>query len=195
MFPLPPDTEALLFDCDGTLADTMDLHFEAWRETLAVEGIDFPRSFINRHAGIPTDLIVLKINEQWDRSFDADKLAAEKRGRFDKQIHLSKPIEEVVAVARQHHGKLAMAVVSGGTRHQVETILRAIDVAELFPVVVTADDPVAPKPSPEVFLEAARQLGVDPTKCHVFEDGEPGIVAARAAGMTVCDVRKKVVSR
>jgi HAD superfamily hydrolase (TIGR01509 family) len=82
-----------------------------------------------------------------------------------------------------------MAVVSGGTRDLVHATLEAIGALELFPVIVTASDPVAPKPSPDVFLEAARRLGVEATKCHVFEDGDPGIVAAQRAGMTFTDVR------
>lgn len=195
MLEIPHGTTALLFDCDGTLADTMTLHYEAWHETLLTYGVDCPRAFIDEHAGVPTDLIVEEINERWGVSLDPRGVCEEKEGRFRLQIHRTEPIEEVLATAHAHHGKLPMAVVSGGERDLVEATLVAIDALRLFPVLVTATDPVAPKPSPDVFLEAARQLGVDPAGCHVFEDGEPGMVAARAAGMTLTDVREVIARR
>jgi beta-phosphoglucomutase-like phosphatase (HAD superfamily) len=195
MLDIPEGTVALLFDCDGTLADTMTLHYEAWHETLLLHGIDCPRPFIDEHAGVPTDLIVEEINDRWGVSLDPQAISSEKEGRFREQIHRTEPVEEVLATAHAYHGKLPMAVVSGGVRDLVHATLVAIDAIRLFPVIVTADDPVKPKPSPDVFVEAARQLGVEPTKCHVFEDGDPGIVAAKAAGMTFTDVREVVAMR
>lgn len=189
MLPLPPGTAALLFDCDGTLADTMTLHYAAWHETLLPHGVDCPRSFIDTHAGVPTHGIVAEINKLWGVSLDADAITAEKEARFSTQIHLTKPVEEVLATAHAYFGKLPMAVVSGGTKEMVHAILETIDAIQLFPVIITADDPVAPKPSPDVFLEAARRLEVPANKCHVFEDGDPGIVSAQRAGMTFTDVR------
>lgn len=195
MLDIPPSTTALLFDCDGTLADTMTLHYEAWRETLLLRDVDCPRAFIDEHAGVPTDLIVEEINQRWGVALDPVAISEEKEGRFSEQIHRTEPVEEVLATAHVHHGKLPMAVVSGGTRELVEATLVAISAFDLFPVIVTADDPVAPKPSPDIFLEAARRLSVEPTGCHVFEDGDPGIVAAKAAGMTFTDVRHVVARR
>lgn len=195
MLPIPPETEALLFDCDGTLADTMTLHYEAWHQTLLLHGIDCPRSFIDEHAGVPTDLIVEEINARWGKSLDPPSITDEKENRFREVLHLTEPIEEVLATAHAYHSKLPMAVVSGGPLDVVSATLVAIHAFDLFPVMVTASDPVAPKPSPEIFLEAARRLNVDPTKCHVFEDGEPGIVAAKGAGMTFTDVRVVIANR
>jgi beta-phosphoglucomutase-like phosphatase (HAD superfamily) len=189
LIEIPSGTEGLLFDCDGTLADTMPIHYGAWRETLLEYGVDCPRSFIDRHAGVPTRLIVEHVNHEFGVDLDPVRIADEKEGRFQLRLHESQPVEEVVATARAYAGVLPMGVVSGGTRNLVVPTLQAIDVLELFQVIVTADDPVRPKPAPDVFLEAARRLGVDPQRCHVFEDGEPGIVAARAAGMSVTDVR------
>lgn len=189
MLPIPPDTAALLFDCDGTLADTMTLHYEAWHETLLPHGVDCPRSFIDDNAGVPTTTIVTEVNRLYSKSLDAQFITDEKEARFHERIHLAKPVEEVLATAHAYFGKLPMAVVSGGTRDMVHAILKCIDAEHLFPVVITANDPVAPKPSPDVFVAAAERLGVPSEKCHVFEDGDPGIVAARAAGMTYTDVR------
>jgi HAD superfamily hydrolase (TIGR01509 family) len=195
MLPIPADTVALLFDCDGTLADTMTLHYEAWHETLLTYGIDLPRSFIDEHAGVPTDLIVEDLNVRWGVALDPVTVSEEKENRFRERMHRTEPIEEVLATAHAYYGKLPMAVVSGGPYDVVSATLVAIEAFELFPVLVTASDPVKPKPSPDVFVEAARRLGVEPTKCHVFEDGEPGIVAARAAGMSYTDVREVIARR
>jgi beta-phosphoglucomutase-like phosphatase (HAD superfamily) len=184
-----------LFDCDGTLADTMSLHFAAWHETLLEHGIDCPRSFIDTHAGVPTHGIVAEVNKLWGTCLDGDGITDEKEGRFAALIHRAVPVEEVLATAHAYYGKLPMAVVSGGGRDMVHATLEAINALDLFPVIITASDPVAPKPSPDVFLEAARQLGVAAGGCHVFEDGDPGIVAAERAGMTYTDVRSVVKAR
>ncbi|TWU29699.1 HAD family hydrolase [Bythopirellula polymerisocia] len=189
MLPIPSDTVALLFDCDGTLADTMTLHYEAWHETLLPHGVDCPRALIDDNAGVPTTTIVAEVNRLYGKTLDAQLITHEKETRFHERIHLARPVEEVLATAHAYFDKLPMAVVSGGTREMVHAILKCIDAESLFPVVITADDPVAPKPSPDVFVEAARRLEVAPEKCHVFEDGDPGIVAAKAAGMTFTDVR------
>lgn len=195
MLPIPADTAALLFDCDGTLADTMNIHFQAWKATMADHGVDLPRTFIDSHAGMPPRDIIAVINEEWGVELDPLVVANEKETRAYGKIHLAVPIEEVLSTARGYHGKLPMAVVSGGSRRMVHTILETIGAIDLFPVIVTADDPVPPKPSPEVFVAAARKLEVEPTKCHVFEDGDPGIIAARKAGMTYTDVRDLLRAR
>ncbi len=189
MIEIPPGTKGLLFDCDGTLADTMPLHYQAWHETLMCYGVDCPREFIDRLAGVPTRLIVEHMNREFAVNLDPVRISDEKEARFETRLHESLPVEEVVATAHDYAGRLPMGVVSGGPRNLVVSTLQAVGVFELFHAIVTSDDPVRPKPAPDVFLEGARRLEVDPTKCHVFEDGEPGIIAARAAGMTVTDVR------
>jgi beta-phosphoglucomutase-like phosphatase (HAD superfamily) len=176
MLPIPPGTAALLFDCDGTLADTMTLHYDAWYETLVPYGVDCPRSFIDTHAGVPTHGIVGEVNKLWGVTLDGDTITAEKEARFAERIHLAKPIDEVLGTAHAY-------------QDMVHAILETIGAVDLFPVIITANDPVAPKPSPDVFLEAARRLNVPANKCHVFEDGDPGIIAAERAGMTYTDVR------
>jgi HAD superfamily hydrolase (TIGR01509 family) len=195
MLPIPAGTAALLFDCDGTLADTMALHHAAWRETLLEYGIDCPRSFIDTHAGVPTHGIVAEVNKLWGTQLGGDAITEEKEARFAALIHRAVPVEEVLATAQAYHGKLPMAVVSGGGRDMVHATLEAIGAIELFPVIITANDPVAPKPAPDVFLEAARRLGVEAAKCHVFEDGDPGILSAERAGMTFTDIRQVLAAR
>ena len=195
MIELPPGTTALLFDCDGTLADTMPIHTEAWLQTLLEYGVECPPEFIDAHAGVPTELIVLAANREFGVDLDPAKICEIKEARFEKRLHEVQPIDIVVATARGHFGKLPMAVVSGGEKPAVMKTLEKINVVELFSVVVTASDPVKPKPAPDVFLEAARRLGVEPATCHVFEDADLGIQAARAAGMTVTDVRLELQAK
>src|SRR5262245_27505217 len=169
MLPIPHGTAALLFDCDGTLADTMALHYEAWHATLLRHGVDCPRSFIDALARVPTHGIVKEVNQGWGTNLDPEAITIEKEALFADQVHHALPVEAVLATAHAYFGKLPMAVVSGGTRDIVHAVLETIDAIQLFPVIITADDPVAPKPSPDVFLEAARLLGVAGNKCHVFE--------------------------
>ncbi|MEN0109323.1 MAG: HAD-IA family hydrolase [Planctomycetota bacterium] len=193
MIELPDGVRGLVFDCDGTLADTMPLHKRLWDECLEGHGVRLPPGFIDAHAGKPTDVIVAIINAEHGVAIDAEAFLAEKEGRFQARIAEVGPIEPVVATARAHHGRLPMAVVSGGIRLNVDLSLAAIGAADWFPVVLTADDPIAPKPAPDLFLAAADRIGVAPERCHAFEDADAGIEAARAAGMTVTDVRRLVV--
>lgn len=190
MIEFPAETEALLFDCDGTLVDSMPMHIEAWQTTLADYGVDLPKAFIDERAGMPTLAIVEQINVDFGVSLVPEQIVDEKEARYLKRLGELQPIEAVLATAQHHHGKMPMAVASGSVRKVVELSLNAVGAFELFTVFVTADDPVEAKPSPAIFLEAARQLNVSPTKCHVFEDGDHGITAAREAGMTWTDVRE-----
>jgi len=190
MIDLPPGTLGLVFDCDGTLVDSMPLHIRLWNECLAPHGVQVPASFIDVHAGKPTDLIVEIVNAEHGLAIDPKRFEHEKETRFRERIHEVGRVEPVVATARRFRGELPMAVVSGGVRLNVEASLRAIDALDWFDVLLTADDPIAPKPAPDLFLAAAERIGVPPTRCHAFEDADAGVAAARAAGMTVTDVRE-----
>ena len=189
MIPFPSDIEALLFDCDGTLVDSMPIHIEAWQATLADYGVDLPKSFIDERAGMPTITIVEHMNVEFGVTLDPVQVTAEKEQRYVDRIHEVKAIDQVLATAEQYHGKMPMAVASGSVREIVKLSLETVGALHMFPVLVTADDPVAAKPAPDIFLEAARRLDIAPEKCHVFEDGDQGIKAAKAAGMTWTDVR------
>jgi beta-phosphoglucomutase-like phosphatase (HAD superfamily) len=179
----------LIFDCDGTLADTMPLHIRAWSEAFADAGEVPPRDFLEPLKGKPERDIVEIYNSRFKSRLDSSRLLADKHRRFQAVIGEIRPIEPVVDVARFWLGRLPMAVVSGGTRENVRQTLEVIGILSWFPVVLTADDGLTPKPAPDMFLEAARRLDVSPSACRVFEDGDLGLEAARAAGMTAVDVR------
>jgi HAD superfamily hydrolase (TIGR01549 family) len=180
---------ALIFDCDGTLADTMPAHYRAWIEILRPYGIPFPEDRFYSMGGMPTDKILVKLFSEEGKSLDVDLLARQKEESFVEQIAGIRPIEKVVEVARKGRGLVPMAVASGGHRHLVEMTLRQIGILDWFSVIVTAEDTVKHKPEPDVFLEAARRLNVKPGDCTVYEDTDLGIEAARRAGMAWVDVR------
>lgn len=189
MIEIPPGTLGLVFDCDGTLVDSMPLHTRLWDECLASYGVRLPVGFIDLHAGKPTEVIVAIINREQSASIDPVEFLHLKEGRFRARLGEVGPIEPVVATARRYRGGLPMAVVSGGCRENVIESLKAIGALEWFDAILTADDPIAPKPAPDLFLAAAERLGVAAGRCHAFEDADAGIEAATGAGMTVTDVR------
>jgi len=181
--------QGLIFDCDGTLVDTLPLHYAAWQETFGELGLSCPLDFLVLHNGKPTEVIVELYNAKFGHSLDVGRFTAAKERRTHALLDRAKPLEPVAALARRCHGRLPMAVVSGSNRPNVERALRAAGLSDLFPVVLTADDGFPPKPDPGLFLEAARRLGVNASLCQVFEDADSGLEAAHLAGMRATDVR------
>lgn len=187
--------DALIFDCDGTLADTMPAHYLSWQETLAPYGVDFPEARFWALGGWTAEAIVTVLAREQGIELDPAAVAVEKDLSYDKHLPGVRPIPEVVRVAMAHRGRLPMAVATGGTRGFCERILEQIGVADWFDAVVCAEDVPTCKPEPEIFLEAARLLNAPPSACVVYEDTDPGIEAARRAGMSWVDVRKLIQSR
>lgn len=186
----PPDTQGLIFDCDGTLADTMPVHFLAWTAMLREHGIDFPEPTFYAMGGMPSERIIRQLaHEQQVVVHDVIAMVDDKESRFLAMIDRVQPIEPVVGVAAAHRGVLPMAVASGGEQRIVRRTLGIIGVEDWFDAVVGAEDTERHKPEPDVFLEAARRIGVEPGVCVVFEDTEMGLEAGRRAGMHTVDVR------
>jgi HAD superfamily hydrolase (TIGR01509 family) len=187
------DFAAFIFDCDGTLAESMPIYHRAWRAALAANGatFDFTWEIFMSRAGVSTEGTVTALNLEFGTSLDAGRVEELQLAEYARLMQDVKPFPEVVAVARAHYGKLPMAVASGGARHLVERTLELIGVHDLFDAVVVAADVPRGKPHPDIFLHAARLLGVAPGRCLVFEDGQPGIVAAEAAGMRTVLVKRE----
>jgi beta-phosphoglucomutase family hydrolase len=186
---IEPHIQALIFDCDGTLADTMPLHYEAWQETMAALGGHFPQQLFLDTAGIRSEKIVQMLNDQYGYNFDPQTIATDKEARFAQKITHIRPIEPVVAITKAYRGRLPMAVGSGGELPMVRKILTAINLTDFFDTIVTSEQVSNGKPAPDIFLEAARRMKVQPQFCQVFEDGDSGIEAAHKAGMAVADIR------
>ncbi len=187
--PVDRDSKALIFDCDGTLADTMGFHLEAWHEAFSVFGKSCPDMFLEPLKGMKEKHIIEMFNEKFEDNVDCQKFLDEKHNRFRSKLKDVKPIEPVVKIVRTFYGVLPMAVVSGGIRKNVLMTLQEIGLDDQFDVILTADDRVKPKPAPDILIEAAWQLKVQPIDCQVFEDGEIGLIAAREAGMIATDIR------
>src|SRR5262245_31340930 len=149
---------ALIFDCDGTLTNSMPVHYVCWRKTMARHGIEFDEARFYSLGGIPSDKIVSLLAEEAGISLDAAAIAADKEQAFLETLHLLEPIAAVVEIARAHRGKKKMAVASGGFRSVIEKQLTQIGVSDWFDTIVTAEDTHRHKPEPDVFLEAARRL-------------------------------------
>lgn len=186
-----PGIKALIFDFDGTLADTMPVHFKAWQSVAKEFGFSFSQKDFFDLAGVPTREIIEKMAQEQGLNLPiSDVVAAKKQGFMDRIDEIT-PIPRLIEVVHKHQGILPMAIASGSYRELVEKSLTAIKLdRHFFKSLVTAEDVTRHKPDPEIFLLAASQLGVEPKFCQVFEDADLGIEAARAAGMTVTDVRE-----
>jgi HAD superfamily hydrolase (TIGR01509 family) len=184
-----PGVRALIFDCDGTLVDTLSLHHRAWWAAIPATGQEVPVKFLLGVAGKPDEEVVMLLNKTFGYRLDPGLTAAAKETWFLHNLHHVRPIVPVVNLVESYRGRLPMAVASGSSRLAVQAMLAATGLSEYFETVVAAEDSVRPKPAPDPFLEAARRLNVAPEHCQVFEDSELGFEAARRAGMRVVDVR------
>ena len=188
----PPGTRGLIFDCDGTLADTMPVHHRAWTAMLTPHGVPFPVERFYQLGGMPTAQIIRLLSRETGVPVAEDAVAgmvAAKEALFLELLHEVERVVPVVAVAEAYRGRLPMAVASGGYGEVVRRTLLKIGIGDWFDAVVCAEDTARHKPEPDVFLEAARRLGVPPETCVVFEDTDIGVEAAGRAGMPAVDVR------
>ena len=172
-----------IFDCDGTIADTMPLHFVAWTKAMKHFGGIFPEELFYSLGGTPATVIVGMLNEKYGLSMDPVLTVRCKEDYYLQMIPEVKPIEPVLAIARKMHGLVPLAIASGGHREIVIATLRALRIESIFTAIVCAEDYVNGKPSPDPFLKAAMLMGVAADACVVFEDTAIGIEAAKAAGM------------
>lgn len=183
--------DALIFDFDGTLADTMFFHWTAWDIIAHRYGIALTRKRLYQMGGIPSrDILLLLRKEQNLPDFDIEKVSKEKENEYIKLMGKVRLIEPIASIARANVGKLPMAIATGGRRSIMQKILPQLGIEKWFGAVVTSQDVPHQKPAPDIFLEAARQLGVDPTHCRGYEDTDLGLEGIRAAGMEAIDVRK-----
>ncbi|MEC9093060.1 MAG: HAD-IA family hydrolase [Planctomycetota bacterium] len=185
--------EALIFDCDGTLTDSMPLHYVAWKDAFLTEGMAFTEETFYSLAGMPGEKVIAAVAEESGCSVTSEtalRLLAFKDRAFLAKLDQLLPLDFTVDIARRLHGQMPMAVASGGTREDVKSQLRHLNIQHLFETVVAAEDTLQHKPHPAVFQEAAKRLGKAADRCLVFEDGNLGIEAAIRAGMDYVDVRE-----
>ena len=181
----PGDFAGYIFDLDGTLVDTMPLHYRAWDAAMRGVGLRCPldEDLFYSLGGVPTRRVAELIAKHYGLTIEVEHVFQTKERLFTEIRSDAKLIEPVAAFARRVAKSHPVSIASGGTTDIVHPMLKLTGLAEIFPVVVTADDVVHGKPAPDMFLLAAKRMGVEPDRCLVFEDAEPGMRAAEAAGM------------
>lgn len=190
MIPLIPDhIRGLIFDCDGTLADTMPLHWRAWQAIISRHGLDFTEERFYSLGGIPSRDIIQALSREQGVTLDHVAISQEKEETYLPLIAQVEPINAIVGIVRENHGARPMAVASGGTHRVIERVLEHLGIRQFFAAVVTSEDVVHQKPAPDIFLEAARRIGVPADACVAYEDTDLGMQSIRAAGMLAIDVR------
>ena len=177
--------QGYIFDCDGTLVESMPLHFRAWRQAFQAHAapFDFHWELFTSRAGMPLEETVLALNEQFSISLDPGGVVAVQRATYRTLLSEVTAIESVVDFAREVARHAPVSVASGGHREEVEASLRNIGLLPIFRCIVTATEVTRGKPDPEILLRCAAGMGVAPRDCLVIEDGLLGIEAARRAGM------------
>ena len=194
----------LVFDCDGTLIDTMPIYYISWELTCKDVGLDnFPIERFYENAGRPVDVIFQMLidekqkeqGKEWPNHITAtycENMKKAHHAKLEKEGKVAGPIDVVVDIVKRFHGKIPMAVASSGWRDHVLKGLERVGILHLFDAVVTADQPEVerPKPHPDMFLVAAKKIGVPPSKCIGFEDADLGMQAIKSAGFSYAsDVR------
>lgn len=180
-----PDGEfrAYLFDCDGTIADSMPLHYVAWRGALAAWNCSFSEDLFYAWAGFAVAKIICLLNEKHGLKMPVEDVARRKEEIYLGSLPDLKAVPEVLEHIDLQFGRIPLAVVSGSTRGSVSASLCSLRLLDKFETLVCAGEYEKGKPDPEAFLIAAARLNVKPELCLVFEDGDLGIAAAKAAGM------------
>jgi HAD superfamily hydrolase (TIGR01509 family) len=182
------DFRAYLFDCDGTIVDSMPLHYIAWKQALGEWNCPFDEELFYAWGGKPPVQIIADLNKLHRLEMPVEALAVRKEKLYFEQLPHLKPVPEVLEIIQAQQGHIPFAVVSGSTRESIIKSLTVVGLLNRFPVIVGSEDYARSKPAPDVFLAGASRLGVPPEECLVFEDAAIGIEGAVAAGMATVRV-------
>ena len=186
---------AYLFDCDGTIVDSMPLHYIAWTKALAEWGGTFDEKLFYAWGGKPTREIIADLNQMQGLAMPVDTVAVRKEDIYFSLLPQLQPVPEVLEHIDAQYGHIPFAVVSGSERESVMRSLTTVGLLDRFPILVGHEDYTRSKPAPDAFLVAAERLGVAPKDCLVFEDTDMGIAGATAAGMATVRVPQPLERR
>ncbi len=185
-----PEAKALIFDLDGTLSDSLPVHIASWHKVCEHYNCHFDESMVEELTGMPTIQFAYRIiKDNQLEGVDAEEMVRMKQETFWDSVHQLRPHEKVVQLVHDYHGKIPLTVGTGASRKSAELQLKTLNIFDKFDAIVTADDVNEHKPEPQTFLRCAELVNIDPTLCHVYEDGILGMQAAKTAGMFLTDVR------
>jgi len=179
----------LIFDCDGTLVDTMPLHWLAWQSVCNEHGIQFSEERFYALGGVSSTKIFQMLLEEQGLAGDPVALSKQKEDCFLPFAPRVEAIEPVLEIVKDHRGKLPMAVATGGKRVNCTAVLESVGIFDWFDAIVTSEDVENQKPAPDIFLQAASRVGIPPAECRAYEDTDLGMQAIRSAGMEAIDIR------
>ncbi len=182
--------EGIIFDCDGTVADTMPAHWLAWKTVADRHQFEFSEERFYALGGVPSRDILKMISEEQGLDLNPHAISQEKEEVYLPHLQSVNVIDPVIKVAHENHGKIPMAIATGGTRKIISQLLEFLKIDHLFDHLVTSEDVTRQKPAPDIFLRAASLINVAPEKCLAYEDTDLGLQAIQDAGMTGIDVRK-----
>jgi HAD superfamily hydrolase (TIGR01509 family) len=189
MLPLPEgEFDAYLFDCDGTIADSMPIHYQAWQRALEEWGAEFPEELFYAWGGRTPTSVIVDLNARQGLAMPVGLVDERREQIFQELLPTVAAVPEVLEQIEDAYGKVPFAVVSGSSRESVTASLTTLGLLEKFEVMVCAGDYLNGKPDPECFLIAAKLLNVAPERCLVFEDTDFGMQSAAAAGMSAVRV-------
>jgi len=180
--------DGLIFDLDGTLADTMPTHFAAWSQSMAEHGLVLSEERFYALGGVPASEIIELLAKEQGKVVDVISIAEVKETLFMELLGAVQPVIPVQAIAEAHFEHLPMAIATGSPKWVAERILKSLGIREWFGAVVGSECVSNSKPAPDAYLRAAQLLGIDPQRCHAFEDTPLGIQAAQNAGMVVVNI-------
>lgn len=191
MFTPQSHIKGLIFDLDGTLADTMPMHIESWMKAGEQHGVLITEKMIHDYAGVPTVQVIEIFNKEFEWNLDPyDFREAKNTIYLDlKAARGIEAITEVVQIADRYRSVYPLSVGTGSTRENAESALKALNISQWFMGLVSADDVTMHKPHPQTYLRCAEIMEVPPHTCHVFEDSPVGIQAALDAGMTATNIQ------
>lgn len=181
---------ALIFDCDGTLVNSAPVYTVAWAAGLALSRHSMEEQWYRDRYGLSENVLMDEFEQAHGITLNREAVIHCMRKTYLENLDILSDIPGMSEVVRREHGRIPLAVASGGSRMIVMASLEHLDLAQFFDTIVTLDDVGIPKPAPDLYLQAASRLGVPPESCLVFEDSDTGILAAQRAGMQTVDVRE-----